>query len=524
MKKPLMFALAVTAVLLSFGTAELLPEADAATAAVTFWQIPTANSVPGGIVVDTMSGDIYFAETGGNKIGRLNSRGDTITEWSVGGNPVFLTTDISLGNFRLYFTEGGGNTISTLAPSINGYSYESVPTPSSWPKGIALTLIGMTLVPSDIWFTERLGNNLGRLAFSGFTFDVVLPVIPSRTLVTPTTKNVKTTTRVAHPVVTLTWGSPPLPPAVVMSPGATTGPFTEWDLSSIQGHPGPISVGPSGDLWISTEVASIVQCVPGSNLFYFHDLPKGSASYDLEVDAASSVWFTEGYKDMIGQLDPTTGVVSEWALSAGSQPLNLAIDRNSGIVWFTEREGNRIGSLDPATNTLVEYQLSADTHPVDIAIDETTGTTTILFTAERGNFIGAIPLAILGIPQTLFDTITLSDIKKTVLSADRINGSDSPSNRIPAGTILLYQTSDRRYGKLEVVSYGSNLTLKWVTYNADGTVYSNGNNLLIRATWECDLDLGIEGGTLADFWWEHVTSTARYVQPINGAIFSVFKP
>jgi hypothetical protein len=110
------------------------------------------------------------------------------------------------------------------------------------------------------------------------------------------------------------------------------------------------------------------------------------------------------------------------------------------------------------------------------------------------------------------------------LSSDLINGSDNLSNQIPTGTILLYQTKSGRYGKLEIVSYGYNLTLRWKTYNADGTTYSEGNNLVINGTWCCDLDEGVQTsyGAGADFFWRQDTEVIRYIVPLNSARFAIY--
>ncbi len=146
-----------------------------------------------------------------------------------------------------------------------------------------------------------------------------------------------------------------------------------------------------------------------------------------------------------------------------------------------------------------------------------------MFTAEGGNSIGALMLATVGRPLGLFDTITAAYIRTVDLSPARINGSAGASNQIPAGTILVYQTSEGRYGKMEIVSYGYDLIVRWLTYNDDGTVYSQGDNLVVHGTWQCDLDLGVEGDASADFWWEQVTSVERYLVPQNGARFALLR-
>ncbi len=62
------------------------------------------------------------------------------------------------------------------------------------------------------------------------------------------------------------------------------------------------------------------------------------------------------------------------------------------------------------------------------------------------------------------------------------------------GTIILYATSDGNLGKMEILDIDKNdnykLTIKYVTYNSDGSVHSQSNNLEVEGTYSCDLDKG----------------------------------
>ncbi|REE83734.1 outer membrane protein OmpA-like peptidoglycan-associated protein [Lutibacter oceani] len=62
------------------------------------------------------------------------------------------------------------------------------------------------------------------------------------------------------------------------------------------------------------------------------------------------------------------------------------------------------------------------------------------------------------------------------------------------GTIILYATSDGNLGKMEILDVDENdnhkLTVKYVTYNYNGSVLSKSNNLEIQGTYTCDLDKG----------------------------------
>ncbi|MBP8604738.1 MAG: right-handed parallel beta-helix repeat-containing protein [Phycisphaerae bacterium] len=109
------------------------------------------------------------------------------------------------------------------------------------------------------------------------------------------------------------------------------------------------------------------------------------------------------------------------------------------------------------------------------------------------------------------------------MSTASIYGSDGME--FNPGTYFVYKTSAGRYGKFIVEqltpSENHKLTLGWVTYNADGTVYSSGTGLIVRGTYNCDLDVGLETSVGADFQWVQATSTVRYLYPKNGAKFKL---
>ncbi|NOX48426.1 MAG: right-handed parallel beta-helix repeat-containing protein [Chlorobi bacterium] len=67
----------------------------------------------------------------------------------------------------------------------------------------------------------------------------------------------------------------------------------------------------------------------------------------------------------------------------------------------------------------------------------------------------------------------------------------------PAGTAILYQTGEGRYGKMKILQRTmSTMTLWWETYNSDGSTYSAGTNLSLASSGDadlCELDRGIRG-------------------------------
>src|SRR5262245_22295479 len=130
-----------------------------------------------------------------------------------------------------------------------------------------------------------------------------------------------------------------------------------------------------------------------------------------------------------------------------------------------------------------------------------------------------------------FDDVTLKQIKEAVDAAkkekrEKIDGSDTKDNEMPKGTILCFVTDQKRYGKLKVLEYGYDLTIKWVTYDEKGNVFSKGDKLVVRGTWGCDLDYGVEGDegkSPTDFWWEQRDKKRRYITSQRGAVLTVYQ-
>ena len=63
-----------------------------------------------------------------------------------------------------------------------------------------------------------------------------------------------------------------------------------------------------------------------------------------------------------------------------------------------------------------------------------------------------------------FESLSLRDIERLDYSSRTIDGSNATYNQIPQGTVVAYKTNEGRRGKFIVDEYGSNLTIRWKTY------------------------------------------------------------
>lgn len=145
-------------------------------------------------------------------------------------------------------------------------------------------------------------------------------------------------------------------------------------------------------------------------------------------------------------------------------------------------------------------------------------------------FVGLEDFAILAEQWLDEGVMPYSDLTKDYIAAmegemSTANIDASDGNEFMPGTYFIYKTDEGRFGKFMVENYepdeNCRLTIKWVTYNADGTVYSNGRGLIIRGTYSCDLDAGSETSTGRDWRWNLQSSTTRWLDPYNGAKFKL---
>ena len=145
-------------------------------------------------------------------------------------------------------------------------------------------------------------------------------------------------------------------------------------LTPPRGHHGimGVLVAPDDTIWFAEQAANYLgHYFPVTGHFQLYPLPwlkvpapgqpgqvqlLPSAPNELALDVHGEIWFTEFNADRLGRLDPHTGRIQQYVLSAKASvqmlyPYGVTIDRQ-GMVWFTESGTNRLGRLDPATGTL----------------------------------------------------------------------------------------------------------------------------------------------------------------------------
>jgi outer membrane protein OmpA-like peptidoglycan-associated protein len=99
------------------------------------------------------------------------------------------------------------------------------------------------------------------------------------------------------------------------------------------------------------------------------------------------------------------------------------------------------------------------------------------------------------------------DTKMNSLQSGNIEVANQSGVVLQNGTTLIYGTSDGYLGKMEVLDVDQNdnykLTIRYVTYNDNGSVHSKSDHLEIGGTYTCDLDKGKTEDLISseeDFW------------------------
>lgn len=157
-----------------------------------------------------------------------------------------------------------------------------------------------------------------------------------------------------------------------------TGVFQQ--IKPLHGMFGIMGVGVAADdtIWYAEQYANYIgHYFPSTRRFQLYKLPDVSvpdpsnagktqsllaAPNDLSFDAHGNVWFTELNANAIGRLDPRSGAIKQFALTASAKaqmlnPYGIAVDPR-GRIWFTEASTSTIGWLDPATGALHFYTLA----------------------------------------------------------------------------------------------------------------------------------------------------------------------
>ncbi len=218
--------------------------------------------------------------------------------------------------------------------SAAGHAAEFViPTANSQPSAMAVGADG------NLWFTEFLGNKIGRITPAGVIteFDLSGNVQPSGIAAGPCGDGAQClwfTERLGNKIGRIT----------------LTGVITEFPLPLPSSLPGAIALGPDGNLWFTENAGRIGRITPSGAITEFTIPTALSAPMGITAGPDGNLWFTENQTNKIGRITPT-GAFTEFPIATAGFPGGIAAGPcgdGTRCLWFTERIGNRINRMTTA--------------------------------------------------------------------------------------------------------------------------------------------------------------------------------
>jgi streptogramin lyase len=274
--------------------------------AFTLFPIGKGNSASG--VALGPDGNIWFTEGRQHKIARITPAG-RVSRFAI-PTPERSPSAITAGpDGNLWFTEP--DRIGRITP--RGHVTEFPIPPPAPTAGGGLTNASGELLGSfvgidpygittghdgNVWFTEWLGNRVGRITPSGA--------------------------------------------------------ITEFPIPTAQSRPYGITAGREGNLWFVEESANkVARVTPSGEISEFPIPTAGSFPYGITAGRDGNLWFTEYLGGKIGRITPS-GAITEFPTptrgpnGSGSFPSYGITAGPEGNVYFTEESGNKLGRITPS--------------------------------------------------------------------------------------------------------------------------------------------------------------------------------
>jgi len=263
---------------------------------------------------------------------------DPVSLTLVAGTPV----SVSLTVRRV---DAGGQVMVTT-------NFPTPPTITEFPAGSSnFSIVAGT--DSDLWFTDNLGNNIGRITTAGVVtlFPIPTPAAGATDITLGPDGNFWFTE--------LTIGK--------IGRATPAGAIVEITLPNAASAPVGITTARDGAIWFAESGANVVARL-AVNLNAFNEFPVPTANslpFRITVGPDNNIWFTEQSANQIGRVT-TAGVFAEFAVpTAASQPDGITAGPD-GNIWFTEFAVNRIARITTGGN-ISEFTIpTANSFPIQI--------------------------------------------------------------------------------------------------------------------------------------------------------------
>jgi uncharacterized repeat protein (TIGR01451 family) len=305
----------------------------------------------------------------------------TISEFPVPGTGTAPTDIVTGPDANLWFTQSDGNEIGRINPASHAIAEIPVPTAASEPLGITPGPDG------NLWFTEFASDKIGQLDPSTLAiaeFAVPTALAAPREIVAGPDGNLWFTEEDGDRIGQI---------------NPTTHAILEFPIPTADSNPEGITAAPDGNLWFTEGTGNkIAEINPTTHAITEFAIPTASSlPFGIAAGPDGDLWFTEETGNNVGQFNLTTHAIHEFAAPTAGSELGHITSGFDGNLWFTERGVGQIGLINPATGAVTEVPTpTARSDPLGI----TAGPDGNLWFTELAGQIGqAIPAAPLPAPD-----------------------------------------------------------------------------------------------------------------------------
>ncbi len=393
-----------------------------AVAVPTISEFPTTPGTGPQAVTTGSDGNLWFVESGGDRIGRMTPAG-VVTIFSSGLSSSPGIAGITTGpDGNVWFTESDNDGIGRITPGGVITEYFTGIDGGSEPRDIAPGP-GNTL-----WFTSPGDDQIGRVTIGAPTTVVEFSIPGSN-------NNPHAIT--AGPAGDIWFTKQTSPGAIGRV--TTSGSFLA-DYGPTANLPSGIAVGSDGNAWFtaSANPGSIGRVTPAGVVTPFSTgLTANGGPWEIATGDDGNLYFTEAaVGGRLGQITPS-GAITEFSTGLSSAPWGIT-NGPDGNIWFSEIAGSRLGRLtlppaattNPATAlTPTGVTLAASVTPRAQATDVhfewgltgAYGTSTTPVAAGSGTIAVTVTQAVTGlVPSTAYNfRAVATNATATVNGADR---------------------------------------------------------------------------------------------------------
>lgn len=356
-----------------------------------------------------------------------------------------------------------------------------IPTSSSYALGITKGPDG------NMWFTEYLGNKIGRITPSGSIVEFAVPTSMAypNMLATGPDGNIWFTEARGYDLGKIGKITP-------------NGEITEFPIPTMGSAPGGIVAGHDNKLWFTEFLGNKIGNIDSSGIISEYSVPTpGSRPYGIAKGPDSNIWFTEHFGNKIGRITSDGSIVEYMIPTNDSHPAEIVAGPD-GNLWFTEATGNKIGRITPS-GLITEFPLSANSAPYGITVgpdgniwfteswyEGTTGNKigkitmsgeiteypiptegsrplniatgadgNIWFVEEEGNKIGRVNLSTASPSSFTCGTSTVQDVDGNTYGTTDVNGQCWMTENMRAGTMVTGATTQTDNGTIEKYCYNN---------------------------------------------------------------------